>query len=92
VSALMAQTAPSLSTLCQLQRFLARLFVFAHGHASADRKETGQTAHIERLNNTLRQRLSRLVRKTLSFSKRVYLLNLHFKLFAYFYNLERLTT
>jgi IS1 family transposase len=33
-------------------------------------KETEQTAHIERLNNTLRQRISRLVRKTLSFSKK----------------------
>lgn len=51
-------------------------------------KETGHTAHIERLNNTLRQRLSRLVRRTLSFSKREYMLNLHFKLFAYFYNLD----
>jgi len=34
-------------------------------------KETGQTNHIERLNNTLRQRISRLVRKSLSFSKNV---------------------
>jgi IS1 family transposase len=33
-------------------------------------KETGETAHIERLNNTWRQRLSRLVRQTLSFSKK----------------------
>jgi deferrochelatase/peroxidase EfeB len=32
-------------------------------------KETGKTSHIERFNNTLRQRVSRLVRKTLSFSK-----------------------
>lgn len=32
-------------------------------------KGSGQTNHVERLNNTLRQRLSRLVRKTLSFSK-----------------------
>ena len=32
-------------------------------------KETGQTSYIERFNNTLRQRVSRLVRKTLSFSK-----------------------
>ena len=32
-------------------------------------KETGQTAHMERWNNTLRQRLARFVRKTLSFSK-----------------------
>jgi IS1 family transposase len=34
-------------------------------------KETGLTAYIERLNNTLRQRISRLVRKTLSFSKKL---------------------
>lgn len=34
-------------------------------------KERGQTSHIERLNNTLRQRISRLVRKALSFSKKV---------------------
>lgn len=34
-------------------------------------KESGQTNHIERFNNTLRQRCSRFVRKTLSFSKKV---------------------
>lgn len=34
-------------------------------------KETGQTNHIERFNNTLRQRVSRLVRKSLSFSKKL---------------------
>jgi IS1 family transposase len=34
-------------------------------------KETGQTNHVERLNNILRQRISRLVRKSLSFSKNV---------------------
>jgi insertion element IS1 protein InsB len=33
-------------------------------------KESGQTSHIERFNNTLRQRCSRLVRQTLSFSKK----------------------
>jgi insertion element IS1 protein InsB len=32
-------------------------------------KDTGETAHVERWNNTLRQRLARYVRKTLSFSK-----------------------
>ncbi|WP_431192620.1 IS1 family transposase [Stenomitos frigidus] len=32
-------------------------------------KATGLTSYIERFNNTLRQRVSRLVRKTLSFSK-----------------------
>ena len=33
-------------------------------------KESGKTSYIERFNNTLRQRVSRLVRKTLSFSKK----------------------
>ncbi|CAD7851862.1 MAG: hypothetical protein, partial [Olavius algarvensis Gamma 1 endosymbiont] len=32
-------------------------------------KETGETNHVERWNNTLRQHLSRFVCKTLSFSK-----------------------
>ena len=32
-------------------------------------KSSGETNHIERLNNTFRQRISRLVRKSLSFSK-----------------------
>jgi IS1 transposase len=34
-------------------------------------KENGKTSYIERLNNTLRQRISRLVRKSLSFSKKI---------------------
>ncbi len=34
-------------------------------------KQSGQTNHVERFNNTLRQRCSRLVRKTLSFSKKL---------------------
>ena len=34
-------------------------------------KDSGQTNHIERLNNTFRQRLSRLVRSSLSFSNKV---------------------
>jgi IS1 family transposase len=34
-------------------------------------KSSGQTNHIERLNNTIRQRISRLLRKTLSFSKKL---------------------
>jgi len=33
-------------------------------------KGSGETNHLERLNNTLRQRVSRLVRKTLAFSKK----------------------
>ncbi|XHX81214.1 MAG: IS1 family transposase [Stenomitos frigidus ULC029] len=38
---------------------------------SAVGKETGLTSYIERFNNTLRQRVSRLVRQTLSFSKKL---------------------
>ncbi|QTA92466.1 Transposase, IS1 family [Desulfonema magnum] len=34
-------------------------------------KDSGKTSYIERLNNTFRQRISRLVRKTLSFSKKL---------------------
>ena len=34
-------------------------------------KESGLTSYVERLNNALRQRVSRLVRKTLSFSKKL---------------------
>ena len=39
-------------------------------HVAVD-KDSGLTSYIERLNNTLRQRVSRLVRKTLSFSKKL---------------------
>ena len=34
-------------------------------------KENGQTNQVERLNNTCRQRISRLVRESLSFSKKM---------------------
>ena len=45
--------------------------IFSAKHHKAIGKETGLTNHIERLNNTLRQRISRLVRKSLSFSKKI---------------------
>jgi insertion element IS1 protein InsB len=54
-------------------------------------KESGHTSHIERFNNTLRQRCSRLVRKTLSFSKK---LTNHIGALWYFvhdYNAQRRT-
>ncbi|NHC37964.1 IS1 family transposase [Scytonema millei] len=35
------------------------------------KRESGKTNHIERFNNTMRQRISRLVRATLSFSKKL---------------------
>lgn len=51
-------------------------------------KDTGLTDHVERLNNTIRQRLARFVRKTLSFSKseQMHLICLH--LFLVRYNLD----
>jgi IS1 family transposase len=52
-------------------------------------KETGETAHIERWNNTLRQRLGRFVRKTLSFSKITLMHIVCLSLFLHRYNLER---
>ena len=45
-------------------------FLDADKHQAAG-KEKGYTNHIERFNNTVRQRCSRLVRKTLSFSKKL---------------------
>ena len=45
--------------------------VFPSKRHKAVGKETGLTNHIERFNNTVRQRVSRLVRKTLSFSKKI---------------------
>ena len=43
--------------------------VFPRTRHRAVGKKTGTTSYVERFNNTLRQRVSRLVRKTLSFSK-----------------------
>jgi IS1 family transposase len=47
----------------------------------------GPTNHIERFNNTLRQRLGRLVRKTLSFSKSLHMHESVIQLFLHQYNL-----
>ena len=54
-------------------------------------KETGETAHIERFNNTLRQRCANLVRRTLSFSKDEHWHEVRIRLFVDHYNrhLER---
>jgi len=52
-------------------------------------KETGQTAHLERWNNTLRQRLARYVRKTLSFSKSDVYHHLCTKAFIVRHNLQQ---
>ena len=50
-------------------------------------KDTAETAHIERFNNTLRQRCANLVRKTLSFSKDEVLHQVRIRLFIDHYNL-----
>lgn len=54
-------------------------------HTSAGKK-AGLTNHIERFWNQLRQRLGRLVRKTLSFSKSSYWLTVSLWLFIEDYN------
>lgn len=51
-------------------------------------KETGETAHQERWYNTLRQRVARYVRKTLSFSKRARWHDRVTKWFIIMYNLS----
>jgi len=50
-------------------------------------KDSGQTSHVERWFNTLRQRLARFVRKTLSFSKSDRFHDLAFRFFVHHYNL-----
>ncbi len=55
-------------------------------------KQCGQTNHVERWNNTLRQRVGRFVRKTLSFSKCDQMHLNCLSLFVHHYNLSRLTT
>ena len=52
-------------------------------------KESGLTNHVERWNNTLRQRLGRFVRKTLSFSKSWEMHWASLSLFIHHYNRER---
>ena len=61
------------------------------GKHSSVGKESGETAHVERWNNTLRQRISRYVRKSLSFSKNDKFHHLVTKWYIYEYNLS-LTT
>src|SRR5437660_11777494 len=61
------------------------LVIPAAQHTAAG-TETGLTAHVERWNNTLRQRLGRFVRKSLSFSKSDAMHELCLRLFLHDYN------
>lgn len=64
-----------------------RLVIPAEQHTAAG-KESGLTAHVERWNNTLRQRLGRFVRKSLSFSKSETMHELCLRLFLHDYNMS----
>jgi IS1 family transposase len=55
-------------------------------------KESGQTAHIERWNLTLRQRLAGFVRRTLSFSKSSQMHEACLRLFIHRYNYSHALT
>jgi IS1 family transposase len=62
-----------------------QLVIPAEQHTAAG-KESGLTAHVERWNLTLRQRLGRFVRKRLSFSKSDRMHELCLRLFLHDYN------
>jgi insertion element IS1 protein InsB len=62
-----------------------QLVIPAEQHTAAG-KESGFTAHVERWNNTSRQRLGRFVRKSLSFSKSDTMHELCLRLFLHDYN------
>ena len=57
-------------------------------HAPVE-KSSGQTNHVERWNLTLRQRLGRFVRRTLSFSTCDHMHEICLRLFLHEYNLSR---
>lgn len=61
--------------------------VFATGRHHSVGKDSGETAHVERWNNTLRQRIARFVRKTLSFSKLDFYHELVLRIFIINYNI-----
>jgi IS1 family transposase len=67
-------------------REASQLVIPSEQHTAAG-KQTGFTAHVERWNNTLRQRLGRFVRKSLSFSKSEKMHEICLRLFLHRYNL-----
>lgn len=60
--------------------------VFAANRHQSVAKDSGETNHIERWFNTLRQHLARFVRKTLSFSKTDRFHDMALRLFIHHYN------
>jgi IS1 family transposase len=74
---------------CFTDFWAAYLAVIPREQHIAVGKETGETVHVERWNNTLRQRLARFVRMTLSFSKSKVMHEACLLLFLHRYNLDR---
>ena len=68
---------------------MANKIISAKRRHKAITKQARKTNHIERFNNTLRQRMSRLVRDALSFSKKLANHIGAIKLFICHYNLTR---
>ena len=71
--------------------WLAYAEVFPRRTHRSTGKGAGETCHVERWNRTLRQRLGRFVRKTLSFSKCERMHELALRLFIHEYNQQPIT-
>ena len=80
---------PYRTSLCYSDFWQAYAAVVSEDQHRAVGKESGQTAHIERWNNTLRQRLARFIRVSLAFSKSQRMHEICLELFIHRYNLER---
>ena len=91
VSTTVGSHSRSLSCRSLLHRFLGSISSSdpRREQHTAVGKETGETAHVERWNNTLRQRLARFIRMTLSFSKSGVMHEACLLLFLHRYNLDR---
>jgi insertion element IS1 protein InsB len=76
-------------SLCYTDFWQAYQKVIPEEQHRAVGKESGETNHVERWNLTLRQRLGRFVRKSLSFSKCDRMHEACLRLFLHRYNLER---
>jgi len=76
------------SGTCYTDFWKAYALVIPDDQHEAVGKETGETAHIERFNNTIRQRLARFVRKTLSFSKSQLMHDICLRFFLWRYNMD----
>jgi IS1 family transposase len=76
------------SGTCSTDFWKAYALVIPDDQHEAVGKETGETAHSERFNTTIRQRLARFVRKTLSFSKSQLMHDICLRLFLWRYNMD----